>query len=225
MRYFRVKNFERFQHYKDRSPPWIKLYNDLLDDYAFTCLQDASKLHQILIWLVASRTGNKLPADPDWISRKISATEPVDLDVLERAGFIEYIDEKLNDNQPLRDVEQHASGVLADCKQDACLEGEQSRAEGDYCAKACASERFAEFWAAYPKKRSKGQARKAWAKLNPDEQLLTRILDAVERAKTSGDWAKDGGKFIPYPATWLNAEGWLDEVQPAAPKPSFRDVN
>ena len=61
MRYFRVKNFERFQHYKDRSPPWIKLYNDLLDDYAFTCLQDASKLHQILIWLVASRTGNKLP--------------------------------------------------------------------------------------------------------------------------------------------------------------------
>ena len=84
---------------------------------------------------------------------------------------------------------------------------------------------FEQFWAVYPKKRSKGQARKAWAKLNPDEQLLTRILDAVERAKTSGDWAKDGGKFIPYPATWLNAEGWLDEVQPAAPEPSFRDVN
>ena len=84
---------------------------------------------------------------------------------------------------------------------------------------------FEQFWAVYPKKRSKGQARKAWDKLNPDEQLLTRILDAVERAKTSGDWAKDGGKFIPYPATWLNAEGWLDEVQPAAPEPSFRDVN
>src|SRR5690606_19747530 len=33
--YLTVKNFERFQHYKDRNPPWIKLYNDLLDDYEF----------------------------------------------------------------------------------------------------------------------------------------------------------------------------------------------
>jgi DNA-binding NarL/FixJ family response regulator len=32
---YSVKNFERFQHYKDRSPPWIKLYNELLDDYEF----------------------------------------------------------------------------------------------------------------------------------------------------------------------------------------------
>ena len=53
MNYLRVKNWEKFQHYKDRTPPWIKLYRDLLNDYEFSCLQDASKAHLMLIWLLA----------------------------------------------------------------------------------------------------------------------------------------------------------------------------
>lgn len=74
-------------------------------------------------------------------------------------------------------------------------------------------DRFEQFWESYPKKRSKGAAEKAWAKIKPSEQLLGQMLDALERAKTSVDWTKEGGKFIPYPATWLNAKGWEDEYQ------------
>lgn len=75
------------------------------------------------------------------------------------------------------------------------------------------AERFDQFWAAYPKKRSKGQAEKAWAKIKPNEQLLGQMLDAIERAKTSVDWTRDSGKYMPYPATWLNAKGWEDEYE------------
>lgn len=71
--------------------------------------------------------------------------------------------------------------------------------------------RFEEFWEAYPKKKSKGYARKAWLKINPDDELFKKILEALSRAKRSDDWMKDAGQFIPYPATWLNAEGWEDE--------------
>jgi uncharacterized protein YdaU (DUF1376 family) len=71
---------------------------------------------------------------------------------------------------------------------------------------------FAEFWAHYPRKKSKGQAEKAWLQIKPDEQLAARIITAVERAKASVDWGKDGGNFIPYPASWLNAKGWEDEL-------------
>jgi len=71
---------------------------------------------------------------------------------------------------------------------------------------------FERFWTAYPKKLSKGQAEKAWQKLSPDEQLLERIVSAVERAKTRADWRKDSGQFIPHPATWLNAKGWEDSA-------------
>jgi len=86
--FFSVKNFVEFQHYKDRAPPWIKLYNNLLDDYEFGCLQDASKLHLVLIWLLASRMNNRIPADPDWIGQRINANSPVQLTPLFNSGFI-----------------------------------------------------------------------------------------------------------------------------------------
>lgn len=75
-------------------------------------------------------------------------------------------------------------------------------------------ERFDAFWSHYPKKRSKGRAEKAWVKITPDPELFAAILAGLERAKASSDWQKDGGKFVPYPATWLNARGWEDEFEP-----------
>lgn len=78
---------------------------------------------------------------------------------------------------------------------------------------------FAEFWAAYPKKKSKGDAEKAWDKIKPNEHLADTILQAVERAKTSVDWMKDAGQYIPYPASWLNARGWEDEPPAGTSKP------
>lgn len=76
--------------------------------------------------------------------------------------------------------------------------------------KTCANA-FARFWSAYPKKKSKGQAEKAFQKINPSEQLLEVMLASIEQAKTSADWRKANGQYIPYPATWLNAKGWEDE--------------
>jgi hypothetical protein len=93
-RYFKVKNFERFQHYKDRNPVWIKLYNELLDDYEFGQLSDASKWHLCAIWLLASRYQNRIPLDSKWIQGRINATEKVDLGLLEKTGFIEEIPEE-----------------------------------------------------------------------------------------------------------------------------------
>jgi hypothetical protein len=72
---------------------------------------------------------------------------------------------------------------------------------------------FDMFWNAYPKKKSKGQAEKVFARIKPDDQLLAVILAAIEQASKSDDWLKDSGTFIPYPATWLNARGWEDEIK------------
>ena len=71
---------------------------------------------------------------------------------------------------------------------------------------------FADFWRAYPKRRGTADARKAWMKLAPDEVLTERILQAVAQARASPDWRKEGGQFIPYPATWLRRRGWEDEL-------------
>jgi len=71
--------------------------------------------------------------------------------------------------------------------------------------------RFDEFWKSYPKKKAKGDAEKAWIKLNPSEHLIESILSAVQRATTSDDWTKEDGRYIPHPATWLNKKCWEDE--------------
>lgn len=71
---------------------------------------------------------------------------------------------------------------------------------------------FRIFYSAYPKKRARGNAERAWKKLNPDADLQGIILTTLEKQKRSEDWRKDGGKFIPYPATWLNGRRWEDEI-------------
>ena len=74
------------------------------------------------------------------------------------------------------------------------------------------SDLFNQFWTAYPKHIAKQSAVKAFEKLKPDEKLLEAMLKAIARQKESKQWEKDGGAFIPYPATWLNQRRWEDEL-------------
>jgi hypothetical protein len=115
--FIRIRNYDKFQHYKDRSPPWIKLHATTLEDYAFHRLQDASKAHLMLLWLLASRTDNKIPADKEWISSRIGARSPIDLRELEAAGFIEL-------DQEVQQAEQIASAPLQQPAQSAMPEKE-----------------------------------------------------------------------------------------------------
>ena len=111
--FFRVKNFEKYQHYADRSPPWIKLYNSILDSYSYYKLSDTSRSHLIAIMLLASRTNNKLPYDEKWIRETIRAKSRVMLQPIFDADFLEFIDEPNNKNNDLNDA------PLSTCKHDA----------------------------------------------------------------------------------------------------------
>jgi hypothetical protein len=71
---------------------------------------------------------------------------------------------------------------------------------------------FEKFWEHYPKKKAKQDALKAFSKLNPDEPLLDSMIRNLELATKSEDWLKEGGKFVPFPATWLNGRRWEDEI-------------
>ncbi|MFN3075362.1 MAG: hypothetical protein ABT940_00500 [Alphaproteobacteria bacterium] len=69
------------------------------------------------------------------------------------------------------------------------------------------------FWSVYPRKIGKGAAELAWKKLKPDATLQRRIIEAVKAQCKSEQWRRDGGQFIPHPATWLNGKRWEDEVE------------
>ena len=82
---------------------------------------------------------------------------------------------------------------------------------------------FEKFWAAYPKKCSKGFAMKAWAKLNPNLGLIELMLNALEKQKQWRTNVERANALLPrwkrtfvphwkFPATWINQQCWLDEI-------------
>lgn len=77
---------------------------------------------------------------------------------------------------------------------------------------------FDAFWALYPVKKAKEMAFKAWVKLAPDDDLQDIILKAVALHSTSDEWKRDGGKFIPHAATYLNQKRWEDQLTIQKPK-------
>ena len=195
-----IVNWEKYQHYKHRNPPWIKLYHAILDDYQYGCLQDASKLLLISLFLLASRTGNSIPADKKWIQNKAMIKGEIDFKPLLDAGFITINGYCKHD----------ASNVLASCQQNADSETETEKRR--YICAFCKNAAFDIFYQAYPKKRGKAVAQKAWSKIKLTPDLYLKIINALNIQKKSHDWKKSNGQYIPYPSTWLNQQRWDDEV-------------
>ena len=75
---------------------------------------------------------------------------------------------------------------------------------------------FEAFWKNYPRKVGKADARKVWRKLKPTAELQEKILATVTRQRIEPQWMKDGGTFVPHPATWLRQGRWDDEPMSAA---------
>jgi uncharacterized protein YdaU (DUF1376 family) len=87
----------------------------------------------------------------------------------------------------------------------------QSHKEEDICARW--RDQAGVFWKAYPKRKGKGNVEKWFKAHQPTDELLAQMLLKIEELKTTPDWKKENGQFIPMPYTWLNGKRWDDEVQ------------
>ena len=102
----KIKGWEKFQHYKNRKPPWIKLYRDLIDDMEFYALSGDAAKTLVLLWVIASEADGYLP----------------DIKVL---AFRLRIDDK-KCKKLLSELNHYIdSGMLANCMQDATPERER----------------------------------------------------------------------------------------------------
>ena len=112
-------------------------------------------------------------------------------------------------------TEHHTSTVQAPCKVSA-NEVSEEKPPADTAETSLQEKRFEQFWTAYPLRKKKKEAFRAWMKVKPNEELFDRIMSAVEKYKRSPDWLKDNGQYIPYPATWLNGGCWDDDIKEVA---------
>jgi len=181
------KNWTRFQHYKERNPPWIKLHKELLDDYDWWRLPVASRALAPCLWIhAACFDDGTFDANSDKLAFRFRMTvKDVELalkPLIDNGYFI--VD----------------SMSLAECKQVAITETETETETETYL-----SSNFDEFWLAYPKKVGKDKAKIAWNKKKPNIQL---VLNALRWQVNCEQWHKG---FIPNPATYLNEGRWQDE--------------
>jgi hypothetical protein len=71
---------------------------------------------------------------------------------------------------------------------------------------------FDKFWLDYPKKVNKGNAKKWFKQNKPDELLVNIMIEKVLEYIEKDVWNKENYQYIPYASSWLNAEGWTNEV-------------
>ena len=124
-----ILNWQEFQHYKDRDPPWIKLYRDLLTAESWVLGTDASRLVQVASMLLAARYKNATPLKYDLFckvaSLDISQREfDAAVEHLRSTNFLEIQGEPEQRKQP-------ASKPLASCTSETETETETEKSRGE----------------------------------------------------------------------------------------------
>ncbi len=193
-----IKNWATFQHYKDRSPPWIKLHRALLDDFNFSSLPLASKALAPLLWLLAAETAEgSVSVDPDYLAFRLRwklSDVNAGLSPLIERGFLVC-----------------ASRPLAPRLQPATPE-----TEGETEKEKALSDKslgFDVFWKAYPNKKGKAAAEKTWRAKRLGLIAETILADVQARIKGDPDWKRG---YVPHGSTYVSEERWQDAIAPDA---------
>jgi len=94
MQYY-IKNWSEFQHFKDRCPPWIKLYRHILDDPEWFALSGEDTKVLVMLWLLASedKTGKGYLPDINTISFRLRVDINTISDTLSRLSSWVYKDD------------------------------------------------------------------------------------------------------------------------------------
>jgi len=202
----RVRNWEKFQHYRHRAPPWIKLHRSVLDDDTFQALSGDDAKLLINLWLIASECEGAIKTTSTALAwrLRVASTRSVSngLTRLASALFVTLTDD--------------AGNVLAGCLQDASELLDQSRVEERRVETENNSGRspFEAFWATYPKRAGanpKGKAREVYAKRVEEGVDVSAILVGTERyAAFCQATKKVGTEWVKQARYWLspNYRGW-----------------
>lgn len=199
MRKLRIKNWDEYQHYKDRDPSWIKLHVRILSSEDWVMLDDASKLLAIVCMVLAAGRKGDVPDNPDYIKRVAFLNKRPNLKPLIECGFLEILQASDTERkQPQADDTDHAGSQ-------ASAPREEERREENIDDKS-----FEAFWKAYPRKADKGHARKTFSSvLRSTRATAQELVSGAERY--AKERSGEPQKFTKHATTWLNGECWKDE--------------
>lgn len=121
---YRIKNWKKFQHYKDRDPLWIKLHLSLMKDLNYLSLTDKAKITLIHCWMVGAEMWKPekeveplLPSDGKLLKTLLKLDGNIRTNEIKLAGYLIPVPNDYNNLLVNPD-----SDLLADSKQDDTLE-------------------------------------------------------------------------------------------------------
>lgn len=207
-----TKNWNEFQHYKDRNPTWIKLHKKLLDDFDFQCLPIASKALAPMLWLIASENDRgEIDASYEKLAFRLRMTaQEVEsgLGPLIGKGFFEVLAfDEIPASNPLAERQQ-----LAIPENINPTEKKHLRVVAD-----TAFVRFWETWPKSPRKVAKPKCCDVWKSRRLDA-IADKIIAHVTAMKETEQWRKG---FEPAPLTYLNQRRWEDADAGGGPNDDF----
>lgn len=110
-----IPNWDKFQHYSDRTAPWIKLYLELRDKDEWACLSYAERGLLVSIWMAYSASKGVVQVSK--LAQKCGhTTRQSHIDSLLAAGFIQIVASKpptLGASPEKRREEQTGKAALA----------------------------------------------------------------------------------------------------------------
>jgi hypothetical protein len=98
----KIKNWTKFQHFKDRRPPWVKLYRDILDDIEWHELDPLAAKVLVMLWLIASEDEGRIP-DTKTLAFRLRLTEVKTKEVVNKLSH--WLEQ--DDINVISDVYQH----------------------------------------------------------------------------------------------------------------------
>jgi hypothetical protein len=204
------RNWQTFQHYKDRAPPWIKLHRTLLDNADYQLLPVASRALAPMLWLLAAEyEGGVITMEFEKIAWRLRMSLDDFTSALKPLCERDFFDA----SEPLAPCKQSA---MPEREEEAEEEGEKETDSRSVKDRPRAPSRFDEFWQAYPRRDGPNPRKPAETKFNAlvktglDPQML---IDAAKKlASDEAARGNIGTRFIPQSVTWLNQQRWSDHA-------------
>jgi hypothetical protein len=88
----KIKNWKKFQHFKDRKPPWVKLYRDLLDDLEWHELDPKAAKVLVMLWLIASEDEGNIPPIKQLAFRLRLSEKETEVCIIKLSHWLEHGD-------------------------------------------------------------------------------------------------------------------------------------
>jgi len=91
----KIKNWSKFQHFKDRKPPWVKLYRDLLDDIEWHELDPKAAKVLVMLWLIASEEEGSIPPNKQLAFRLRMSEKETEVCISKLSHWLEQDDDNV----------------------------------------------------------------------------------------------------------------------------------